>query len=554
MAGVNPNQILASIERTRALQRPREETTFNGDLSALESAEGFGPSGVDYLRFRDEEFIGMGLSSGYSRSKVVPLPTVQDESEYSETESDASDEGLTARNSHDTNHSDSLRAAASRDSAKSGASGNTSDDDAKNADSDEAHQDSIPNLNRRESILRNSTSEHTSSEKFNRQALKSDVPSSPAPTSPTTDRGRRGSESSGPRTNRGAISSGRGRRSSDASRASRRTSEEIINAEMQDGLGELPSVASRRLQVENEKIEETKKRWRKVRLATKTMTKIKQVEEDMRLYGTTARDIDDTYDETDPRYYSQQGFSSKPKSKFILEPKNRFRRIWEVMMVAMLLYVVVTVPVRVCFDIEATGGAANFDLLVDVLFILDIFVNSVCAYEDRNGELVVDLRLIFIHYARTWLIIDLVASVPLYKLMSYEDEAQMNRLGKIARLPRLLRLMKLLRLLKLLRVFKLMRYFQQWERHNIGMNGVVTRMFKVIFGVFMVTHLIGCFWYYMAWAGHDVIPIDSWVVQYGIQNQDDITKYLTSVYWSFSTLTTIGYGDVSLCKLWQRDR
>jgi hypothetical protein len=38
---------------------------------------------------------------------------------------------------------------------------------------------------------------------------------------------------------------------------------------------------------------------------------------------------------------------------------------------------------------------------------------------------------------------------------------------------------------------------------------------------------------------------DSWVVRYGFQNAEIGTRYQVAVYWAFTTLTTVGYGDIS---------
>jgi len=286
------------------------------------------------------------------------------------------------------------------------------------------------------------------------------------------------------------------------------------------------------------------RRWRKARAAAKTISRIKAMEKDMRLYGTRPIEIDDE----DGNYGAQ--VEKIDKKWYILLPRNRFRRLWELSVITMLLYVVVTVPVRVCFNIQPEGAADMFDLLIDVLFILDVFINMICAYHSRTGELVVSQRLILVHYAKTWMILDVIASVPVYRFIDFDanvENAQIKRLSKLARLPRLFRLIRLLRLLKLLRVIKLMRYFNQWEQLNIGLNVGLTRIFKVAFIVFMVTHLIGCFWYFMAWAGNvnDELYEDSWVIRHGIENASSMTKYVTSVYWAFSTLTTVGFGDIS---------
>jgi len=44
----------------------------------------------------------------------------------------------------------------------------------------------------------------------------------------------------------------------------------------------------------------------------------------------------------------------------------------------------------------------------------------------------------------------------------------------------------------------------------------------------------------------DEFPENCWVKQEDIMDSDEFTKYLVSYYWAFQTLTTVGYGDISL--------
>jgi len=282
------------------------------------------------------------------------------------------------------------------------------------------------------------------------------------------------------------------------------------------------------------------KPWETLRVAVRSVVGLKRVEDDLRVFGAKHED-GETQDPDDPRYRCE---TRRPHRWYILMPNNRFRRMWEVLIILLLLYVVVAVPFRVCFDTEASGGALLLDWVVDALFILDVFINFFCAYQGANGEYVTDHKMIIMHYARTWMLLDIVASIPFYQFLDADSDAQLNRLGKIARLPKLVRLIRMLRLLKLLRVMKLVRLFNAWEQYN-WLDVGIARMFKVVFGIFMVTHLIGCFWYFVAWGGQDNLDPDSWVYRHGIQDAPAGTKYLAAVYWSFSTLTTVGFGDIS---------
>ena len=38
---------------------------------------------------------------------------------------------------------------------------------------------------------------------------------------------------------------------------------------------------------------------------------------------------------------------------------------------------------------------------------------------------------------------------------------------------------------------------------------------------------------------------DTWVVRYGLIDESDGRKYLFALYWALTTLTTVGFGDIS---------
>jgi hypothetical protein len=58
-----------------------------------------------------------------------------------------------------------------------------------------------------------------------------------------------------------------------------------------------------------------------------------------------------------------------------------------------------------------------------------------------------------------------------------------------------------------------------------------------------LTHCIACLWFATAYI--DGFPRDSWVVAAGITDLDPVSQYIRSLYWTITTMTTVGYGDIS---------
>ena len=276
-------------------------------------------------------------------------------------------------------------------------------------------------------------------------------------------------------------------------------------------------------------------RWLKVHQALKSVGNIKTQVMTARALGKPVTDEEEVEENTAIKSYKGK------KLWFILLPENKGLKFWEVFIGLLLVYVALVVPVRVCFDVEPDPLVETADLVVDALFIIDVILNSITAYVGPDGLLVVSFGMILKHYARGWMFIDLLASIPLYSIVEgfSGSETQANRLSRLARLPRIFRLAKLLRLLKLLRVLRVIRYMKKWEQ-TLGINVGVSRMMKIALVVCMVTHLIACLWYYLT-----LFERDSWSVAYGVLDADLYTKYLAAIYWAFSTLTTVGFGDVS---------
>ena len=111
---------------------------------------------------------------------------------------------------------------------------------------------------------------------------------------------------------------------------------------------------------------------------------------------------------------------------------------------------------------------------------------------------------------------------------------------RLARVPRLYRLLRILRLFKLMRVFKYQRTFKSVKITK--MNAGVSRMLKTMAVVFLLVHLMSCFWFLAS--KMDDFSEETWVYQKNLLEASMLKQYLMSCNWALQTLTTVGYGGI----------
>lgn len=68
------------------------------------------------------------------------------------------------------------------------------------------------------------------------------------------------------------------------------------------------------------------------------------------------------------------------------------------------------------------------DLIVDIMFIVDILINFRTTYVNKNDEVVSDPGKIMVHYFKGWFLIDVVAAIPFDLLLfgSETDEVSLD--------------------------------------------------------------------------------------------------------------------------------
>jgi len=203
------------------------------------------------------------------------------------------------------------------------------------------------------------------------------------------------------------------------------------------------------------------------------------------------------------------------------------------------------VPFQVCLRWEddftyRSRSVFWFEVSTDIAFSFDIFFNFFTAYHDPSSKvLICSLKLIALRYLKGFFILDLAATIPFGYLLSESSLANSNKLGKLVKFPKMIKFLRAVRLLKLLRVYKIQQFIMKLETEYNIHHGI-TKMIKIFSMVLLVTHLVACFWYLIGVTSGNDINDGGWMYRYDFVERNVTARYIASLYWAFSTLTTVG--------------
>jgi CRP-like cAMP-binding protein len=201
----------------------------------------------------------------------------------------------------------------------------------------------------------------------------------------------------------------------------------------------------------------------------------------------------------------------------LIDPDNPKKIAWEFFILVLTVLCTFILPLTVVFKKESTNGIVIFDILTTLFFSMDIFLNFHTTFEKKR-HLVTNKKQISQRYLRGWFFWDLLATIPFALIFAGIPGLVLSRLFRIFRLTRLFKLFSSSRTLKRIN-----------EINNL-INPSVIRMILMVFWVFVVAHLVSCFWISLGGIAPHQSPEDT---------------YLQAFYWTITTLTTIGYGDIS---------
>ncbi|OWZ08456.1 Voltage-gated Ion Channel [Phytophthora megakarya] len=170
--------------------------------------------------------------------------------------------------------------------------------------------------------------------------------------------------------------------------------------------------------------------------------------------------------------------------KFTISIHSTFRHWWDFVITVSIAYIIVTTPIKVGFGVQSSGFNYVLDVVVDVIYLIEMVLNFVTSYEDdATGEEIKDLDKIRKNYLQTWFLVDAVSSFPSSLIGTTNGLLTLSKILKVARVAKVSD-SGLVRTLS--------------GHVDRSMNPSMLRMLKLTVIFLVSQHLIACSYYYIS--------------------------------------------------------
>ena len=247
--------------------------------------------------------------------------------------------------------------------------------------------------------------------------------------------------------------------------------------------------------------------WTKLRQAVRSYIIFKRMGADIKTFGTNNMSV---------------YFKEEKGTTLVIHPQSLIKKLWNTFLLLIFTIYSVFVPYFICFDTDFPLWR-NMKLIQDLIFLLDVFLSFTSSYWYHEHTLITNRKLIIKKYLKTWFFFDIISAIP-FQLLSEKYSICV-----------LLSLLKYFKLISSSVSFPVPAFF--------NLSSAAERLCKILAAIILIVQVFACSWYFFAKVQN--FPVDCWIIRYNLQNYSNFYIYLSAVYWVVTTITTIGFGDIT---------
>lgn len=236
--------------------------------------------------------------------------------------------------------------------------------------------------------------------------------------------------------------------------------------------------------------------------------------------------------------------SESQKLGILFHPSKGFSLYWDTIISLILLYSCTISPLFLALSYTSPGSFFFiFDILTDFIMLSDVLIKLNTSYYNKENRLASSYLQVIKHNLCSWFLFDLAASLPYELFLIHKDEQapQYHIANIVLRLLRTKRLWMATRVLRLIRflkfISKFMKYFSSYLNHS--MLKLLETLVRLMFAI----HVYSCF-ILIANEVDGHCP-DSWMYRTQAEDLENSDKYLRALYFILTTMSTVGYGDIT---------